>query len=203
MKRILLTGFEPFGGETINPSWEAVKTFQGSKINNAEIYVWRLPVVWGEIEKEFAKAVEECQPDIIISVGQAGGRSAIALERVAVNRANGTDNAGELAVEKIIRTDGPEAYLSTLPLKEAEKALHESGVPAYISNSAGLYLCNYVFYIGRHFAEKQGKTIPTGFVHIPFIPAQVVAKERQDRFPSMTLPLIIEALHVIMDVASR
>jgi pyroglutamyl-peptidase len=200
MRKLLLTGYEPFGGESINPSWEAVKTFANKKINDIEIVVEEMPVEWNQIEDEFIKAYKKHNPDIIICVGQAGGRNAVALERVAVNCANGKDNDGVIREEQAIKKDGKDAYLSTLPIVKMNDAVKEAKIPCYISNSAGLYLCNYVFYIARYFIETNGLDIPAGFIHIPYIPEQVAIKDRPQKYSSMDLSLVIKALEEMIKV---
>lgn len=192
--KLLLTGYEPFGGETINPSYEAVKAFKNKTIKGIDVLVEEMPVAWGKIDEQFEKAVAKHNPDYIICVGQAGGRNAVGIERVAVNCANGKDNEDVLREEQIIRKDGPEAYFSTLPISKMNKLVKESKVPCYISNSAGLYLCNYIFYIARHYVEQNNLNIPVGFIHIPYIPEQVAIKERPQNLASMDLSLIIRAL---------
>ncbi len=200
--KILLTGYEPFGGETINPSWEAVKLLQGKKIGGASVAVVQMPVVWNEIDEAFITAIQQHQPDVMVCVGQSGGRNAVAIERIAVNKANGKDNKEVEKVEAAIKEDGPQAYFSTLPIVEMNKAVCEAGVPCYISNSAGLYLCNYIFYAVRHYTEINKLNLKAGFVHIPYIPEQVAVKQRPSKFPSMDLRLVVKALEKMIEVIS-
>lgn len=201
--KILLTGYEPFGGESINPSWEAVKVLNGRTIAGAEVVSEEMPVVWDDIDAAFKKVIDKHQPDVIISVGQAGGRHAIGIERVAVNRANGKDNKGIARQEALIAAEGPDAYLSTLPIVDMNQAVCAAGVPCYISNSAGLYLCNYIFYAVRHYLETHHSKIPSGFVHIPYIPEQVAVKDRPQKFSSMDLSLVIKALEAMIEVIAK
>ncbi len=198
--KLLLTGYEPFGGEAINPSWEAVKTFANKKINDIEIAVEEMPVEWNQIEDKFIQAYKKHDPDYIICVGQAGGRNAVAIERIALNCSNGKDNEGVIKNEATIKEEGKEAYFSTLPIVKMNKAVKESKIPCYISNSAGLYLCNYIFYIARHFVETNSLDIPAGFVHIPYIPEQVAIKDRPNKYSSMDLSLVINALEEMIKV---
>ena len=200
--KILLTGYEPFGGETVNPSWEAVKLLQGKKIGGASVAVVQMPVVWNEIDEAFITAIQQHQPDVMVCVGQSGGRNAVAIERIAVNKANGKDNKEVEKVEAAIKEDGPQAYFSTLPIVEMNKAVCEAGVPCYISNSAGLYLCNYIFYAVRHYTEINKLNLKAGFVHIPYIPEQVAVKQRPSKFPSMDLRLVVKALEKMIEVIS-
>ncbi|QOR34073.1 pyroglutamyl-peptidase I [Clostridium sp. 'deep sea'] len=201
--KILLTGYEPFGGESINPSWEAVKQFKGRIVNGAEIAVEEMPVVWNEIDEAYLKAINKHQPDVMICVGQAGGRNAIAIERVAVNRANGKDNKDVEKNEAVVKEDGADAYLSTLPISEMSKAVCEAGIPCYISNTAGLYLCNYIFYSVRHYAEKNNVDLKSVFIHIPYIPEQIAVKARPAKFPSMDLGLVVKALEQMLEVITK
>lgn len=201
--KLLLTGYEPFGGESINPSWEAVKTFRNINIGGMEVVAEEMPVEWNQLEEKFIEAVKKHKPDFIICVGQAGGRNAVAIERVAVNRANGKDNEGVNREEQIIKEDGKDAYLSTLPIVEMNKAVKEVKIPSYISNSAGLYLCNYIFYIARHYIENNNLDIPAGFIHIPYIPEQVAIKDRPNKYSSMDLSLVINALEEMIKVLNK
>ena len=200
--KILLTGYEPFGGETVNPSWEAVKLLQGKKIGGASVAGVQMPVVWNEIDEAFITAIQQHQPDVMVCVGQSGGRNAVAIERIAVNKANGKDNKEVEKVEAAINEDGPQAYFSTLPIVDMNKAVCEAGVPCYISNSAGLYLCNYIFYAVRHYTEINKLNLKAGFVHIPYIPEQVAVKQRPSKFPSMDLRLVVKALEKMIEVIS-
>lgn len=196
--RVLVTGFEPFGGEKINPSWEAAKQLDGKQIGEIEVKALEMPVGWEKIKEAIISAIEEYQPDAVICVGQAGGRAQIAIERVAVNRANGKDNYDVTRSEDMIVEDGPDAYLSTLPIVEMKNAMCEEGIPAYISNTAGLYLCNCIFYTVRHHIESQGLNIKAGFIHIPYIPEQVAGKKSPNT-PSMALDMIVKGLEVAID----
>jgi pyroglutamyl-peptidase len=198
--KVLITGYEPFGGEEINPSLEAVKKLNGKIINGIDVVAEEMPVVWNDIDKKFEEAMVKHKPDAVILVGQAGGRTAIALERVAVNRTMGKDNLGVARDEQAIREDGENSYFSTLPILEMLKAIKEDNIPVYISNTAGLYLCNYIFYAARYYMDKHSLDVPVGFVHIPFIPKQVAAKDRPQNFASMDLSLIVKALEKMVEV---
>ncbi len=201
--KLLLTGYEPFGGESINPSWEAVKTLRNKNIGGINIVVEEMPVEWNQLEGKFKEAVKNHNPDFIICVGQAGGRNAVAIERVAVNRANGKDNEGVNREEQVIKENGKDAYLSTLPIVKMNKAVKEAKIPSYISNSAGLYLCNYIFYIARYYIESNGLDIPAGFIHIPYIPEQVAIKDRPNKYSSLDLSLVIRALEEMIKVLKK
>lgn len=168
---ILLTGFEPFGGETVNPSWEAAQ--QAAAILVAEgdqAVAVQLPCVFGTSTDVLALALNTHRPDLVLCVGQAGGRSSISLERVAINvdDARIPDNAGNQPVDDPVRADGPAAYFSTLPLKRALRALLETGVPAAVSQTAGTYVCNHVFYGLMDQLARSKATARGGFIHVPF-----------------------------------
>jgi pyroglutamyl-peptidase len=170
---ILLTGFEPFGGETVNPSWEAAQRAAAILVAEGEsAAAVQLPCVFDASIDALADAVRAHQPDLVLCVGQAGGRAEICLERVAinVNDARIPDNAGNQPIDDPVRADGPAAYFSTLPLKRSVRALTEAGLPAAVSQTAGTYVCNHVFYglmdlLAR--ARDRG-TARGGFIHVPF-----------------------------------
>jgi len=190
--KILITGFEPFGGEPINPSWEAVRRLP-DKIADAEVIKVQIPTVFGRSADVVREAIIEHDPDVIVSVGQAGGRFAVSPERVAINLDDGRipDNDGQQPIDTPIREDGPPAYFSSLPVKAMMSAMNEAGVPAVVSNTAGTYVCNHIMYqilylIDREFPGKRG-----GFVHVPYTPQQVVDKPGQ---PSLGVDEMATAL---------
>ena len=199
--RVLLTGFEPFGGETVNPSWEAVRALRGRRIAGHRIEVARLPTAFGDALTALGAALAASRPRLVIAVGQAGGRDRLSLERVAINvdDARVADNRGRQPVDVPVVAGAPAAYFSTLPIKAALAALTAAGIPAAISQSAGTYVCNHVFYGLMHtLALRRG--VRGGFVHIPFLPAQA-AHHRSA--PSMTLDTVIAALRLIVEVSLR
>ena len=168
---ILLTGFEPFGGETVNPSWEAAQ--RAAAILTAEgdpAVAIQLPCVFGTSIDVLADAVRTHQPELVLCVGQAGGRSEISLERVAINvdDARIPDNADNQPVDDPVRVGGPAAYFSTLPLKRSLRALTEAGLPAAVSQTAGTYVCNHVFYGLMDLLARDRATARGGFIHVPF-----------------------------------
>jgi pyroglutamyl-peptidase len=173
--RILLAGFDPFDGESINPSWEAVRTLHGKRIGGHLIVAQQLPTEFARSLRELKAAVREIAPTILLGVGQAGGRQQLSIERVAINvqDARIPDNAGAQPVDEPVITGGPAAYFSTLPIKAMLAALHTRGLPAEISNSAGTYVCNHIAYAMLHLAAKR-RGARAGFIHIPYLPAQVV-----------------------------
>jgi pyroglutamyl-peptidase len=200
MKTILLTGFEPFGGSHINPSIEACKPYDKKIINGVKFRVVEIPLKFDEIKPILIKAIEEIQPSAIICTGQSGA-STINLERVAINVADARIpyNCGTKPIDEPIESVGPVAYFSTLPLREMLSALTEANIPAGISNSAGTFGCNHIFYVLMHYLSTNFIEIPAGFVHVPCLPEQVLEK----KLPSMSLNLIIEALGIVLETLTK
>lgn len=172
MSRILLTGFEPFAGASANPSQSLVARFEAEYRDKDLITTRILPVEFGRATELLIAAIDEIRPEYVISLGQAEGRTAITPERVAVNidDARIADNAGSQITDRAIISDGPAAYFSTLPLKEMVDAMTKVGVPATISNSAGTFVCNHIFYAMQHHCRSLD--IKTGFVHLPLMSSQ-------------------------------
>lgn len=194
--KVLLTGFEPYGQEQVNSSWEAVKALP-EFVGDVEIVKDCLPVSFEKAGMALEKAVVLHQPDVVLSVGQAGGRSEINVERIAVNLADSkkADNDGCQPCERQLFPDAPNAYFSNLPLKCLVDAIQEAGIPAVISNSAGLYVCNSVFYAAMHLVYSKYPNMLVGFLHVPYLPCQVVEKVKQ---PSMTAEMVIQALKIVI-----
>ena len=169
---VLLTGFAPFGGESINPSWQAVRTLHGKTIAGHRIVSRQLPVEFGASLKELRAAIRETKPALVLCVGQAGGRASMSLERVAINvdDARIPDNAGARPIDTEVVAGGPAAYFTGLPIKTMLAALHEAGIPAEVSQTAGTYVCNHVFYGLMH--ALRHRKVRGGFVHIPYSPEQ-------------------------------
>jgi len=193
---ILLTGFEPFDGETVNPSWQAVLRAQALWDGPEDLQIVELPVDVEACDRALAGALDRLSPDLVIAVGQAGGRSGVSLERVALNvdDARIPDNAGFQPIDAAIVTLGPEAYFSTLPIKACVQALRQAGIPASVSQTAGTYTCNHVFYRLMHTLRAENPGARGGFMHIPYSPGQVVADDR----PSMSVELATLALLAIV-----
>jgi pyroglutamyl-peptidase len=189
---ILLTGFEPFGKATLNPSGEIVKQISGENIVTAI-----LPVAYAQSAERLLQLIAEHNPDIVICLGQAEGRTQITPERIAINLddARLADNQGVMRNEMPIVLDGPVAYESTLPIKEIVKAINVAGVPAAVSLSAGAFLCNHVFYVAQdHF---KGTKVRSGFVHVPLM------DEQGPEFPGLpTMPLeqMVTAVRAMLEV---
>ena len=195
--KILITGFEPFGGEAINPSSEAVMSLP-NQVDDIIIKKMSLPVVFGKSADVLLAALDEGDFDAVICVGQAGGKTSINIERIAINiddtKPRSPDNEGNAPNDQPIYQDSPAAYFATLPIKDIVTNLIKAGIPATISNTAGTYVCNHVMYHALHYVAQKRPEMKVGFVHIPYLPAQVLDKSNA---PSMPLGSVIEALMVI------
>jgi pyroglutamyl-peptidase len=203
MKTVLLTGFEPFGGAAINPSWEAVRLLDGWSGDGFKVEVRLLSCVFGRAAEELLGFVDEVQPDIAIAVGLAGGRPEISIERIAINvdDARFADNAGRQPIDVPIVESGPAAYFTNLPIKAMVAAIRERGIKAGVSQTAGTFVCNHVFYALMHQVRAHGfeKTVKAGFIHVPFLPEQAAAYAEPT--PAMTLDDIVAGLRVAVEVA--
>ena len=204
-KIILLTGFEPFNHELINPAWEAVQTLAGWRTEEFRVETIQLPCVFGRAARVLDPIIAEKSPDVVIAVGQAGGRSEISIERVAINVDDAPilDNAGNQPVDCAIVRDGPAAYFSTLPIKAIVRAVRAGGIPAVVSQSAGTFVCNHVFYalmdLLAHLRTVAGAPATGGFIHVPYLPQQAAAHPGQ---PSMALADIVEGLRIAILVSA-
>ncbi len=178
MKKVLITAFDPFGGEKINPALEAVKKIQ-EEISNAKVIKVEIPTVFRKSLEKLEDAIKEHNPDIVICVGQAGGRFDITPERVAINMddARIKDNEGNQPLDISIFEDGENAYFTSLPIKAMVDEMKKNGVPASVSNTAGTFVCNHVMYGLLYMIDKKFNNIKGGFIHVPFIPSQVVDKK--------------------------
>jgi len=202
MTRVLVTAFEPFGGEKINPSQQAAqRLLAGPPIEGVELSAAFLPVVFGEAIDALKAAIAEHDPELVVCVGEAGGRVAITPERVAVNinDAPFPDNAGRAPVDEPIVAGGPVAYLSTLPVADIVDALRQAGIPAAKSSTAENYVCNNVFYGLMHHIATERPELVGGFVHVPYVHEQVL--NRVDHQPSLSLDMITQALRVTVETA--
>lgn len=170
---ILLTGFEPFGGEALNPSWQVAQALAGASVGGATVQVLQLPCVFGEARTQLRAALQRLRPGLVVCLGQAGGRTAIGVERVAINvdDAPMPDNQGQQPVDTPIEPRGPSAYFSSLPIKAMVAALQQAGHPATVSQTAGTYVCNHVFY-GLMHALRRRPGVRAGFIHLPYVPGQ-------------------------------
>lgn len=195
---VLLTGFAPFDGETVNPSWQAARMLHGRRVSGHRIVARRLSVEFHTALRELRAAIREIRPSLVLCVGQAGGRPAISLERVAINvdDARIPDNAGAQPIDREIVAGGPAAYFTRLPIKAMLAALNQAGIPAEVSQTAGTYVCNHVFYGLMH--ALRNRRIPGGFVHIPYSPEQAA---RHPGAPGLPIETVSEGLRIALQVA--
>ncbi len=197
--KVLITGFDPFGNEQINPSYQAVQLLE---LENKEIELVKkeLPTVFAGSIKVLDRTIKEVKPDIVIATGQAGGRYDISVERVAINLIDAgiPDNDGAQPLDEKIFKDGENAYFSSLPIKAIVKKLREKKIPASVSNSAGTYVCNNLFYAMLYLIDRKYPDIKGGFVHVPYLPEQVLTKRNT---PCMSLNDIVTALQIIVATA--
>ena len=175
--KLLLTAFDPFGGDAINPALEAVKLV-ADKIGRFDIVKLEVPTVFRKSIDTVAKAIEEEKPDVVLCIGQAGGRFEITPERVAINvdDARIKDNESNQPIDIKIFEDGENAYFTTLPIKAMVEAIREANLPAAVSNTAGTFVCNHLMYGVLYTLAKKYPHIKGGFTHVPFIPAQVARR---------------------------
>ena len=175
--KILVTGFDPFGGEKVNPALEVVKSLP-SVIHGAEIRWVEIPTVFYKSAEVLEAEIVRYQPDVVLCIGQAGGRAGLTPERVAINQddARIPDNQGNQPIDTPIRLDGEAAYFSTLPIKAMVQAINEVGLPATVSNTAGTFVCNHLMYQALYLADKKFPNMRAGLMHIPYMTEQVVNK---------------------------
>ena len=195
MKKILMLGFEPFGQDSINPALEAIKVLDNKELKGGVIITSSLPVVHQKSIDAAIQAINVHKPDIVITVGQASGRFGITPERVAINLDDYRikDNEGNQLIDEPVVEDAPAAYFSTLPIKSIVKKLQEEGIPSSISNTAGTFVCNHIFYGVHHYIEDNNLNIKHGFVHVPALPEQVTDVSTA----SMSLDLISKGLYIL------
>jgi len=197
--RILVTGFDPFGGEPVNPAQEAILRLPAT-LGAHTIERRPLPTLFGRSLEVLGDAVRTLRPDILLCVGQAGGRSELSIERVAINvdDARIADNGGAAPIDQAIVPGGPAAYFTNLPLKAMVQALGEAGIPAKVSNTAGTFVCNHVFYGAMHLVATEFPALRAGFIHIPFLPEQIGRNPGQ---PSMAVETVVAGLLTAIEVA--
>lgn len=197
-KTVLLTGFEPFNKETVNPAWEAVRALDGWSGDGYVVRAVQLPCVFGEAIRAIGEAIVQYDPALVIAVGQAGGRVDMSVERVAINVDDAPimDNAQRQLVDEPVVAGGPAAYFSTLPIKAIVAALRAHGIPASVSQTAGTFVCNHVFYGLMH--RTAGTPVKAGFIHIPYLPEQAA---RHPGAASMALADMVRGLRIAVEVA--
>jgi len=198
--KVLVTGFEPFGGEEINPSWEAVSRLP-DRIEGAEIIKHQLPVTFNGVRKVLPRLIIDKKPDIVILTGQAGGRPNITVERVAINVMDSKipDNEGFAPEDEPVFGGAPPAYFATLPIKAIVGALRKEKIPAGVSNTAGTYVCNAAMFTALHTIAVAGMETKAGFIHVPFSHEQALEKQR----PSMAVETMEKAFEVAIGTSLR
>ena len=196
-QRVLMTGFDPFGSDSINPSWLAVQALHGREVAGHRIVAAQLPTVFGQSIDVLHALLVNHQPSLVICLGQAGGRSAISLERVAINinDARIADNAGAQPVDTLVTAGGPAAYFTTLPIKAMMLAIRKEGIAAEVSQTAGTFVCNHVFYglMDALAGMPSLRSTRGGFIHVPWLPAQGT--------PAMPLPDMVRGLQAAVSCA--
>jgi len=198
LPQVLLTGFAPFGGESVNPSWQAVAALEGEVIAGHRVRTRCLSVEFGTAIDELQRAIRSTRPALVLCLGQAGGRPAMSLERVAINvdDARIPDNAGARPIDRPIEPRGPAAYFTDLPIKSMLAALRQASIPAEVSQTAGTFVCNHVFYGLMHALRR--RTARGGFIHIPYSPEQAAAHPGA---PSLEVATVQEGLRLALQVA--
>ncbi len=195
--KVLLTGFDAFGGAAVNPSWLAVQALDGRSVAGHKIIAAQLPTAFETSIIELRRLLQAYKPALVICVGLASGRDSMSIERVAINiqDASIADNAGHQPLDVSVISSGPAAYFSTLPIKAMLYALQKAGIPAEISQTAGTFVCNHVFYALMHAlaSSRRAKKPRGGFIHVPFLPAQGA--------PNMGLETMVAGLHCAVESA--
>lgn len=199
-KTILLTGFEPFGGSSVNPSIEACKLLRNENYNGYVVNVEEIPLIFGEVKSKIIGHIEAYSPSAVISTGQSS-RPVISLERIAINIANARIpyNCGKKPFDEVLEPDGAPGFFSKLPLRQLLEAINKEKIPVEISNTAGTFGCNQIFYHLMKNIDDRRIDVPAGFVHVPSLPEQVLGSNK----PSMSLELIAEALRIIVKTVSN
>lgn len=195
--KILVTGFDPFGEDKINPAIESVKKLP-DEIKGVKIIKLEIPTVYMKSLEKIDEAIKEYNPDVILSIGQAGGRPDITVERVGINVDDYRikDNEGNQPIDTKIYDDGENAYFSNLPIKAIVENIRKNNIPASISNTAGTFVCNHVLYGVQYLLDKKYSNKKSGFIHIPFLPEQVTNRPNT---PSMSISTIVKALTLALE----
>ena len=197
--KILITAFEPFGGETINPAQEVLALLP-DQINGAQLIKRLVPTVFHQSVRAVCEALRQHLPDFVLMLGQAGGRAGISIERVAINidDAGLPDNAGNQPVDQAIEPSGPAAWFVTLPIKKMAGAIRDAGLPVNISNSAGTFVCNHLLYGVLHHIAQNSLPVRAGFLHLPYLPQQ--AGKKEPPAPCMELKVQLLGLEAALSV---
>jgi len=198
--KALVTCFDPFGGDEINPSSLAVGKLK-KRIGGVLVHTATLPTSYARSAGVLRTAIEKTGPDIVLCVGQAGGRTELCLERVAINvqDARIRDNDGKQPIDKPVVQDGPAAHFATLPIKACVAAMRQAGLPAAVSNTAGTFVCNHIFYALMDIAASHPVLMRGGFLHIPYVPEQAA---RLGGAPSMAVDDIVRGIEIILEVSA-
>lgn len=199
--KILVTAFDPFGGEATNPALEAVKLLP-EKIAQHEITKLEIPTVFHKSADKIAEILRENKYDVVLAIGQAGGRYHLTPERIGINidDARIPDNENNQPIDVPIQSDGAPAYFSNLPVKKMTQAIKDAGIPASLSNTAGTFVCNHILYQLGYLQATQYPDIQFGFIHVPYIPEQVIDKADK---PSMALSSIVTGLEAAIRAISK
>ncbi len=196
--RILLTGFEPFGGDSVNPSWLVAQALHGQRIDGATVHALQLPCVFGHALVVLQDALRHQRPQLVLALGLAAGRAELSVERVAINvdDARIADNAGAQPIDQPVVARAPAAYFSNLPIKAMVHEMEAAGVPAAISQTAGTFVCNHVFYGLMHLLRRR-RGVRGGFMHVPLLPAQASTA----RMPGLDLAAQVRGVTVALATA--
>lgn len=205
MKKVLLTGFEAYGYTPINPAESVARALEGVSVGDAEIVSRIVPNTFFKCIDFVTAAIEEIQPELVVMMGEYGGRSMITVERLAQNLNDGTrygltDNAGQSLQGDLTAAEGPVAYYATLPLRAMVKAMRAAGVPADISDAGGTFCCNHLMYGVLHYLAQKQSAIRTGWIHLPFLPA-VAALEENLGAPSMSVETAVAGVKMGIQAA--
>jgi len=199
---VLVTGFDPFGGERLNPSWEICRQLAGTAIDGLRVEACKVPCEFRRAIETVAAAIERHQPALVILIGQAGGRAQMSVERVAINVDDAciADNSGSRPIDEPIAAEGPAAYFATVPVKAMARAMREANVPAQVSNTAGTYVCNHLMYGVLHFLAASGHPARAGFIHVPYAEEQVLDKPA---IASLPLASMVRGVQAAIEAAHR
>lgn len=199
---VLVTGFDPFGGEQLNPSWEICRQLAGTTIGGLPVEACKVPCEFRRAIETVTAAIERHRPALVICLGQAGGRAQMSVERVAINvdDARIADNSGAHPIDEPIAIEGPAAYFATVPVKAMARAMRAAHVPALVSNTAGTYVCNHLMYGVLHFLAASGNPARAGFVHVPYAEEQVLDKPAM---PALALDSMVRGVRAAIEAAHR